>query len=307
MSELRKSPIVLTEEELALIRRLTTELFRNRWSSAFPEAKEDAEQKNRQQKQQQEQLEQQVVTAIGVNPTPLQYSGHATPRSQAAPSPELSTSLGRLRDGCLEGSPAASKGAGDRSHSTDPAVAGTVLYRNSTPGGSFTGSLHLRLAAALAKKPGVTAVRVQHRRKIVGADAGTPACLSELLTIKELSGFPLTARESADRRSSVGFLHGVDGDLTDLELTTGRASTVLILAASNGGQTVRLRFASSQPPNQVTFCGLLLRPAEDSRDAFIAFLLAALRVVGDALPPKHLLRAVCLAAHSGEPGTTLLT
>ncbi|KAH8023792.1 hypothetical protein HPB51_017162 [Rhipicephalus microplus] len=194
-----------------------------------------------------------------VNPTPLQYSGHATPRSQAAPSPELSTSLGRLRDGCLEGSPAASKGAGDRSHSTDPAVAGTVLYRNSTPGGSFTGSLHLRLAAALAKKPGVTAVRVQHRRKIVGADAGTPACLSELLTIKELSGFPLTARESADRRSSVGFLHGVDGDLTDLELTTGRASTVLILAASNGGQTVRLRFASSQPPNQVTFCGLLLR------------------------------------------------
>ncbi|KAL3177215.1 hypothetical protein MRX96_009905 [Rhipicephalus microplus] len=80
--------------------------------------------------------------------------------------------------------------------------------------------------------------------------------VSELLTIKELNGVPVSAREPADRRSSVDFFQGVDGDLTDLELSAGLASTVPVQSASREGQTVCLRFASSQPPDGVTLCGL---------------------------------------------------
>ncbi|KAH8039472.1 hypothetical protein HPB51_007374 [Rhipicephalus microplus] len=107
----------------------------------------------------------------------------------------------------------------DTAIATDPAVAGTALYRPSTSGGLFPVSPRLKLAAALTKRPDVTAVRVNHRRNIVAADAAMPVCLSELLTINDLNGIPVVAREPADRRSSVGFLHDVDGDLTYLELS----------------------------------------------------------------------------------------
>ncbi|KAL3214112.1 hypothetical protein MRX96_007240 [Rhipicephalus microplus] len=112
----------------------------------------------------------------------------------------------------------------------------------------------LRLAAALA-----SAVYVNHRQNIVAADAAVPACLSELLIIKELSSVAVTAREPADRRSSVGFLHGIDGDLTDSELTAGLALTVPILAASKEGMTVRSRLTCSQPPDRITLGDLQLR------------------------------------------------
>ncbi|KAL3189786.1 hypothetical protein MRX96_020814 [Rhipicephalus microplus] len=117
----------------------------------------------------------------------------------------------------------------------DFAVAGTVLYRPSTPGCSFMGSLHLTLAAALAEQHDATAVRVNHLRNIVAADAVTPACLSELLTVKELSGVPVTAREPVDRRSSIGFVHGTGGDLVDSELTAGITSAVPFFSASKEG------------------------------------------------------------------------
>lgn len=98
----------------------------------------------------------------------------------------------------------------------------------------------------------------EHER-IVAADAPTPACVSQLLSITELSGVPVTAREPGDRSNSVGFLHGVDGDLTDSELPARLVSPVPVLASSKEGQTVRLRFACSQPPDRVTLCGLQLR------------------------------------------------
>ncbi|KAL3255517.1 hypothetical protein MRX96_017423 [Rhipicephalus microplus] len=46
-------------------------------------------------------------------------------------------------------------------------------------------------------------------------NVATPACLSELLIIKELRGVPVTTREPADFHCSIGVLHGGDGDLTD--------------------------------------------------------------------------------------------
>ncbi|KAH7963580.1 hypothetical protein HPB52_021656 [Rhipicephalus sanguineus] len=141
----------------------------------------------------------------------------------------------------------------------DPAVVGTALFRPSAPGGSFIGSPRLTLAAALAKRPGVTAVRVNHRLNIVAADASTPSCLSELLAIRELGGVPVTAREPVDRRSSTGFVYGVDGDLTNAELLAGITSAVPVLSATREGASVKLRFAEPLPPERVVLLGLRLR------------------------------------------------
>ncbi|KAL3188134.1 hypothetical protein MRX96_004130 [Rhipicephalus microplus] len=200
----------------------------------------------------------------GLPPSPVQLargttSLEATERHErrAAPSPKPAeddyqttiSKAARRRAKALEAAAIA----------TDTAVARTVLYCSSTPGSSFTGSPRLTLEAALAKRPGVMAVRVNHRRNIVAADAATPACVTELLSITELSGVPVTARELVDRGSSVCFLHGVDGDLTDSELAAGLVSPVPVLVSNKEGQTVRLRFASSQPPDRVTLCGLQLR------------------------------------------------
>ncbi|KAH7972489.1 hypothetical protein HPB52_012590 [Rhipicephalus sanguineus] len=142
---------------------------------------------------------------------------------------------------------------------TDPAVVGTVLYRPSAPGGSFIRSPRLTLASALAKRPGVLAVRVNHRRNIVAADASTPACSSELLTIKELGGVPVNAREPVDRRASTGYVCGVDGDITDAELLAGITSAVPVLSATREGATVKLHIAEPLPPELVVLHDLRLR------------------------------------------------
>ncbi|KAL3189221.1 hypothetical protein MRX96_002893 [Rhipicephalus microplus] len=199
------------------------------------QSEQDAVQDIHQEKQQQ-QLEQQVVTAIGgwlgktkettpptmepypTVPTTCSCSDHkphlaVVPRPSPPPAGEYYQTVvskpARRRARALE----------DTAIATDPAVAGTALYRPSTSGGLFPVSPRLKLAAALTKRPDVTAVRVNHRRNIVAADAAMPVCLSELLTINDLNGIPVVAREPADRRSSVGFLHDVDGDLTYLELS----------------------------------------------------------------------------------------
>ncbi|KAH7935828.1 hypothetical protein HPB52_014145 [Rhipicephalus sanguineus] len=85
----------------------------------------------------------------------------------------------------------------------DQTIVGTVLYRPSAPGGTFSGSSRLILAQALSARPGVAAIRVNHKRNIVAADATTRECLEQLLNIKELKGIPVTAKEPADHKSSV--------------------------------------------------------------------------------------------------------
>ncbi|KAH8033227.1 hypothetical protein HPB51_008437 [Rhipicephalus microplus] len=104
---------------------------------------------------------------------------------------------------------------------TDSAVLSTALYCPSATRGSFRGSPCLVLAAALAGRPRVVAVHVNHHHNIVAADAASPECLRELLTIAELNGIPVTAREPADRHVSTGFMYGVDGNLTNTELLRG--------------------------------------------------------------------------------------
>lgn len=134
----------------------------------------------------------------------------------------------------------------------NPAVVGTVLYRPAAAGGTFSGIPRLTLARALFPRPGVAAIRVNHRRNIVAADAATQECLEQLLTIKELHGIPVSARKPADRHTSTGFLHGVDGEPTDESLLPGLKSSVPILAATREGRTITVRFASPVPPEHVT-------------------------------------------------------
>ncbi|KAH8019435.1 hypothetical protein HPB51_019408 [Rhipicephalus microplus] len=108
----------------------------------------------------------------------------------------------------------------------DPAIVGTVLFRTSAPGGTFSESPRLILAQALSARPGVAAIRVNQKRNIVAADATTRECLEQLLTIRELKGIPVTAKEPADHKTSTGFLHGVDGEPAVDSLLPGIQSAV---------------------------------------------------------------------------------
>ncbi|KAH8034907.1 hypothetical protein HPB51_003194 [Rhipicephalus microplus] len=134
----------------------------------------------------------------------------------------------------------------------DPAIVGTVLFRPSAPGGTFSGSPRLILAQALSTRPGVAAIRVNHKRNIVAADATTRECLEQLLNIKELKGIPVTAKEPADHKTSTGFLHGVDGEPAVDSLLPGIKSAVPVLSAAREGRTVTLRFAGPVPPEHVS-------------------------------------------------------
>ncbi|KAH7938670.1 hypothetical protein HPB51_028812 [Rhipicephalus microplus] len=134
----------------------------------------------------------------------------------------------------------------------DPAIVGTVLFRPSAPGGTFSGSSCLILAQALYARPGIAAIRVNQKRNIVAADATTRECLEQLLTIKELKGIPVTAKKPADHRTSTGFLHSVDGEPAADSLLPGIQSAVPALSAAREGRTVTLRFASPVPPEHVS-------------------------------------------------------
>ncbi|KAH7983691.1 hypothetical protein HPB52_013628 [Rhipicephalus sanguineus] len=133
----------------------------------------------------------------------------------------------------------------------DPAVVGTVLFRPSAPGGSFRGTPRLSIAQALPSHPGVADIRVNHHRNIVAVDATSQECLTLLLALTELRGIPVTAREPADRHTSMGFIHGVDGDPAEDTLLPGLQSAVPVLAATREGHTVTLRFGGPVPPERV--------------------------------------------------------
>ncbi|KAH7971846.1 hypothetical protein HPB52_003469 [Rhipicephalus sanguineus] len=134
----------------------------------------------------------------------------------------------------------------------DPAVVGTMLYRPSTTGGSFKGSPRLTLAQALSSRAGVSAIRINHKRNIVAADATTKECLEQLFAVKELQGIPVSAKEPSDRRTNTGFLHGIDGEPTDASLLPGIVSSVLVMSATREGSTVTLRFSGPVPPEHVS-------------------------------------------------------
>lgn len=141
----------------------------------------------------------------------------------------------------------------------NPAVIGTALFRPSVVGGTFRGAPRLSLAAVLSARPGVAAVRVNHRRNIVAADATTQRCLEELLATTELRGIPVTARQPAERGRSTGFVHGADGIPADADLLGAIESGVPVLAATREADTITIRFAGPVPPEHVSLYKLRFR------------------------------------------------
>ncbi|KAH8031791.1 hypothetical protein HPB51_020862 [Rhipicephalus microplus] len=117
----------------------------------------------------------------------------------------------------------------------NPATVGTVPFRSSAPGDTFSGSPCLILAQALSARPGVAAIPVNQKRNIVAPDATTRECLEQLLTIKEVKGIPVTAKEPADHRTSTGFLHGVDREPAANSLLPGIQSAVPVISAAMEG------------------------------------------------------------------------
>nr|XP_050022957.1 uncharacterized protein LOC126516919 [Dermacentor andersoni] len=145
----------------------------------------------------------------------------------------------------------------------DPAVVGTVLLRPSAPGVAFRGAPRLAHAAALSSRPGVSAVRVNHRRNIVAAVTTTQECLEGLLKLTELHAIPVTARLPAERGKSTGFLHGVSGLPADTYLLGANESSIPVLSATMHGSTVTIRLAGPVPPEYVRLfkLGFRVRPA----------------------------------------------
>ncbi|KAH7952533.1 hypothetical protein HPB52_023868 [Rhipicephalus sanguineus] len=179
---------------------------------------------------------------------PRSANGTASSQPHASdPAPEdftLASSLGvRRRARALASSPVLP---------ADPAVAGTVLFKPSAPNGAFMQSSPLALASALSSRPSVMKVRVNSRQNIVAADVSSRECIEELLGVTELCGIPVSARLPADRGYSTGYLHSVEGDLTDDELLQSIQSSVPLVSAARNGYTVTLRFAGAVPPDHVS-------------------------------------------------------
>ncbi|KAH8021736.1 hypothetical protein HPB51_016684 [Rhipicephalus microplus] len=186
------------------------------------------------------------TTTTGPSPTP-----HTALRHAAAPTTETvdhegfqtvrsKAALRRIRNRTSAALP------------VDPAVKGTVLYRPASAGGSFQNCPRLTIAQALWLHPGVAAIRVNQHRNVVAVDVTSQECLVKLLALTELKGIPVTTRQPADRRTSMGFIHGVDGDAADENLLSGLQSAVRVLSASREGRTVTLRFEGLVPPDHVT-------------------------------------------------------
>ncbi|KAH7982919.1 hypothetical protein HPB52_008103 [Rhipicephalus sanguineus] len=115
----------------------------------------------------------------------------------------------------------------------------------------------------LLSRPGVAAIRINHKRNIVAADVTTRECLGQLLALTELQGISVTAKEPADRQSSIGFLHGVDGKPDSATLLTSIQSSLPVLSATREGSTVTVRLAGPVPPQHLTLflVGFLVRLA----------------------------------------------
>ncbi|KAH7944122.1 hypothetical protein HPB52_016059 [Rhipicephalus sanguineus] len=164
-------------------------------------------------------------------------------------------------------------------------VVGTVLFRPSAPGDSFRGLPRLTLVQALSERPGVADIRVSHKWNIVAADATSWECLEQLLAVTVLQGIPVAARESADRRTSTGFLHGENGEPAYDSLLPAIQSPAPVLSASREGHTVALRFEDPVPPEQVSLFRVrfTVRPARlhplQCRQSYAAGQTAASDVV----------------------------
>ncbi|XP_049271246.1 nucleolar and coiled-body phosphoprotein 1-like [Rhipicephalus sanguineus] len=142
--------------------------------------------------------------------------GKKATRQQQAPATQAEEDF---KEACSKAASRRARKLASAALPVDSAVVGTVLFKPSAPGGSFQGSLRLTLA--------------------------------QLLALTELRGIAVKARQPADRLTSIGYLHGVDGEPDNASLLSGLQSTLSVLSATREGSTVTLRFAGPVPPQHV--------------------------------------------------------
>lgn len=216
--------------------------------------------KKKKNKKRKQAVEQHTLSATPVAPTlittaPRTSAAAATTTTEEREVPSSNSHTVEeegFRPVLSKGARRRAKASGSAALPVDPTIIGTVLFRPSAPGGAFRDSPRLSLAQELSSRPGVAAIRVNHKRNIVAVDAKTRECLEQLLNITELRGIAVTAKEPADRQSSTGFLHGVDGEPANDNLLHGIESSVPVLSATRQGSTVTLRFAGPVPPEHVS-------------------------------------------------------
>ncbi|KAH7957310.1 hypothetical protein HPB52_017366 [Rhipicephalus sanguineus] len=150
---------------------------------------------------------------------PATQAKAANSSKDTTPAAPLSPAEEDFKEACSKAASRRARKLASAALPVDSAVVGTVLFKPSAPGGSFQGSLRLTLA--------------------------------QLLALTELRGIAVKARQPADRLTSIGYLHGVDGEPDNASLLSGLQSTLSVLSATREGSTVTLRFAGPVPPQHV--------------------------------------------------------
>ncbi|KAL3207518.1 hypothetical protein MRX96_039595 [Rhipicephalus microplus] len=105
-------------------------------------------------------------------------------------------------------------------------------------------------------RPGVSAIRVNHRRNVVAADATTQEYLQQLMAVTALHGIPVTARKPPDHRTGTGYFHGVDREPEDATMLLAIISSVPVLPAAREGRTVTPSFDGPLPSQNTSPCSI---------------------------------------------------
>ncbi|KAL3198245.1 hypothetical protein MRX96_044472, partial [Rhipicephalus microplus] len=125
-----------------------------------------------------------------------------------------------------------------------PAALRSCRRRSTGPqlsGAPPAASPRLSFVQALSSHRGFAEIRVNHRQNIVAVDATTR---------KGLVTIPVTAKGSADLRTSTGYLHGADRGPEVGSLLPGLLSTMIVLSDTSEGHTVTLLFGVPFPQSR---------------------------------------------------------
>ncbi|KAH7936349.1 hypothetical protein HPB52_021555 [Rhipicephalus sanguineus] len=188
----------------------------------------------------------------------------STPEVPEKPAIDASGTETASQSPCPKEVPRSANGtASSQPHSSDHAHEDFTLAssRGAPVAGSFIHAVSFErcLHAEFASGAGMCVIDAARRRNIVAANVSSRECIDEILGGTELCGIPLSARLPADRGYSTGYLHGMEGDLTDDELLQSIESSVPLVSAARNGNTVTLRFADPVPPEHVSLYKLRCR------------------------------------------------
>ncbi|XP_037529321.1 uncharacterized protein LOC119406663 [Rhipicephalus sanguineus] len=126
----------------------------------------------------------------------------------------------------------------------------TVLYRPRNRRTNFRSSTQEAISSFLATVDGVVRVRVNFRRNVVAADTPTGSPLDPLLSISDICGIAVRARQAANNTCS-GIIFGVDTALGEEEIRENISSNLPVTSCSRSGHNIIVRFEGSKPPTEV--------------------------------------------------------